>query len=62
MKIHFTNDPRKKVETGDVVEISPQAFNAVKSWSGVEVSGLNYYVDKACSLGAHKVAKTKAKK
>ena len=62
MKIHFTNDPKKRVETGDVMEVSPQAFNAVKSWLGVEVSGLSYYVDKACSLGANKVVKAKSKK
>lgn len=46
---------------GDALLVSPQSFNAVKSWQGVEVSGIKYYADKAASLGAVKPKKARSK-
>lgn len=34
--------------------VTPKNFKSVKSWKGLEVSGLKYYVEKAISLGATK--------
>lgn len=34
--------------------VTPNSFSTVKSWAGVEVSGLTYYVNKAAALGALK--------
>ena len=43
--------------------VTPKSFNSVKSWQGIEVNGIKYYVDKAVSLGAKKPkAKPKSKK
>lgn len=43
----------------EAVLVTPQSFSAVKSWKGVEVSGIDYYVKKAVELGA---VKKKAKR
>lgn len=44
---------------GGALLVSPLNFNTVKSWQGLEVSGIKYYVDKAAKLGAVKPKKAK---
>jgi len=46
----FTQEEAKKA--GGAICVTPQSFSRVQSWEGVEVSGLEYYVKKAVSLGA----------
>ena len=55
----FTKDD---IEKGDAKCVTPQSFSVVKDWTGVEVTGLKYYVDKAVGLGAIKPKQKRQKK
>lgn len=62
MRINITQEPKKSVGDREVIDIDPQAFNSVKDWQNIEVTGIPYYVNKAESLGAIKVATPKRTK
>lgn len=53
---------REEAKEADATCVTPQSFSAVKDWTGAEVTGLKYYVDKAVKLGAIKPKQTRKKK
>ena len=42
---------------GDSLLVTPTSFGFVKGWSDFEVSGIDYYIDKAVKLGATRKAR-----
>ncbi len=56
----FTKEEAKKA--GSAQCVTPQSFSQVEEWKGVQVSGLDYYVNKAVELGAIGPKKPRVKK
>jgi len=41
--------------------VTPESFSTIKKWNGVQVSGLEYYVNKAVLMGATSINKQPVK-
>jgi len=61
MKVIVKETFTKAEEESGALLVTPYSFGRVKSWKGYDVSGLEYYVNKAIGLGAKK-PKPKPKK